>query len=95
MLNDNSISTGIIWENFVYAEQHVKGLTIPFVVDDVSEGITDDPQEWSIRYFHECVLSLETNFNAKRFKNILKVRDHLRDQGEPDFQRIEQTMRSK
>lgn len=82
---DNSLTVEQIWKNFEYAEKHIPDLSKPFIVDDFNYEITNDPEKWTKDYFFEASSCLGTNFNGKRFKNVLQARDHLRKTGNPEF----------
>lgn len=91
MAYDNSMTTDQIRENFKYASDAFGDLNMPFKVDTFNEEISDNPNDWDERYYHEANLGLQTNFNFKRLDNLLKVRDKLKEEGNPKFKFIEAT----
>ena len=91
---DNSLSVEKIWENFKYAKKHFEDLSEPFVVDNYSYEISDDSKKWDKEYFLTAAASLDTNFNERRYRNVLAARDHLRRSGHEDFKYITPTTRS-
>lgn len=86
MVFDNSMTISQIWDNYQAAVKAVPSIEKPFIVDDFNYPITNDTTQWTKGYFFEVSSCLDTNLNAKRYKNVLEVRDHLRKNGDPDFQ---------
>ena len=86
MVYDNSLTTSQIWDNYLAAIKAVPTIEKPFTVDDYNYPITNDTTQWTKGYFHEVSSCLNTNFNGKRYKNVLEVRDHLRKEGDAEFQ---------
>lgn len=91
LLIDNSYTTEEIWHQFEIAAKVFADLSLPFKVDGFNYEITDDREQWNKDYFLDCTSSLQTNFNSKRYKNALTVRDYLKNQGNPDFKFIQRT----
>lgn len=65
-----------------------------YIEDEMNDPIDLDSDNWTVLYFHEQNLALETNFAIKRYKHLVDVREFLRKNGESAFQFITETKKS-
>lgn len=84
-LNQNQLDRQDLHAAIQWTEAHVPALFLPYEVKAFAREIDTLAGHWSVDYYNDQTVSLNTNYSRERLLHLIEVREHLRQQGADGF----------
>lgn len=84
-LNNNRLTKNNLISNIQYAKSKVTDLFVPYEEKDFAHEMSENKEEWSVKYYSDQMVFLKTNYAEERLMHLIDVREYLREKGVDGF----------